>query len=125
MGFKLFKYTGSLVCFSINVDCSSFWLCVCTRDSVHLLGQFLWTVLLFVPILQFRNITQECCCSINWVLIYICSLLPLLQSGNFIPSSVTKAWLTSRTIAISPQAFSIRAPGPCPWWSWCFCSSLS
>lgn len=50
---------------------------------------------------------------------------PCDTSGDFIPSSIPKASHASRAIAISPQAFSIWAPHPCPWWSRCFCSSLS
>lgn len=68
--------------------------------------------------------SMECCYIISWVSIHTCSL-PLLQSGSFIPCSVTKASCTSRVIAISSQAFSTWAPDPCPWWSRCFCSSLS
>lgn len=122
----MFKYSGSLVGVSIWVGCSRFGLYVCTR--VHLLGQFLWTVLAFCA--HNCNLGQspesmECCCSISWVSICMCFILSLLQSGNFIPFSVTKASCTSRVIAMSPQAFSIWAPDPCPWWSRCFCSSLS
>lgn len=44
------------------------------------LTQFLWTMLFYVPTLQFRDKSMECSCNINWVLIYLYPLLPIFYS---------------------------------------------
>lgn len=74
----MFKYTGSLVCFSINAGCSSFLLYVCTGESNSCeLHCFLWPRCY----LGTSPESMECYCSINWV-------------GNLhmFPSSSVTAW---------------------------------